>query len=250
MSAANGLIARLPVRERNRLIGLCSTVDLELGSILCEPDARFSHAYFPLTGLISLVTLLGRHPPLEMGLVGNEGMLGATLSLGVTTAPVRGVVQGQGRALRIPLLAFRRELRDSAILLQTLHRYEYVLVSQLLHNAACTHFHEIEPRLARWLLMTHDRVQGDDFHLTHRFLADMLGVRRSGVTVAAGALQAGALIRYSRGNITIVDRAGLELAACECYQAMRDVHAKVLGGRQQRRPPRAPELDGALAACG
>jgi CRP-like cAMP-binding protein len=237
VSAANALIGRLPTRERDSLIGVCSRVDLELSSILCETDERFTHAYFPLTGFISLVTTLGQRPPLEMGLIGNEGMLGATLSLDVRLAPVRGVVQGEGQALRVPVPALLRELRTSPVLLQTLHRYQYVLRAQLLQNAACTHFHEIEPRLARWLLMTHDRADGDQFHLTHSFLADMLGVRRSGVSVAAGTLQAGKLIRYSRGNISILDRYGLEAAACECYEAMRNAHVNVLGR------PRKPQVN-------
>lgn len=216
----NRLIAGLPRRERLRLLGLCKPVELLLGGILCEAGDRISHAYFPLEGFISLVTVLGPRPPLEVGLIGNEGMLGATLAMGVSEAPARGVVQGRGRALRLPAAALTRELRVSPVLLRTLHRFAFVSLTQLLQNAACMHFHEIGPRLARWLLMTHDRVPGDDFHLTHGLLADMLGVRRSGVTVAAGVLQTERLIHYSRGHITVLDRSGLEGASCECYGAM------------------------------
>jgi len=236
-SMVNGLIEGLPGRERHRLMALCKPVDLLPGRILCECDERLTHAYFPLSGFISLVTVLGQRPPLEMGLIGSEGMLGATLSLGVPVVPARAVVQGGGYALRLSAAALRRELHASPVLLQTLHRYEYVLMAQLLQNAACTHFHEIEPRLARWLLMTHDRAQGDEFHLTHGFLADMLGVRRSGVTIAAGVLQAHKLIRYTRGTISVLDRQGLERTSCECYAAMKGAHGKLF-------PTSEPSLPG------
>jgi CRP-like cAMP-binding protein len=155
-----------------------------------------------------------------MGLIGHEGMLGATLALGINQVPMGAVVQGDGIALRMSAAQFQRELRTTPVLLRRVHHYLYVLIVQLAQTAACTHFHEIEPRLARWLLMTHDRVQADHFHLTQEFLADMLGVRRSGVTVAAGALQERNLIQYTRGDIAILDRKGLEAAACECYGAV------------------------------
>lgn len=229
----NELIDSLPGRARDRLLGLCEPVDLSLGSRLCDSDRRIDHAYFPMTGFISLVTILGQRPPLEVALIGNEGMLGATLSLGVALAPARGVVQGEGRALRLSAAVLRRELQASPILRRMLLQYEYVMLTQLLKNAACTHFHEIAPRLARWLLMTHDRVQGDHLHLTHGFLADMLGVRRSGVTVAAGALQAGKLIHYRRGNISILDRAGLERVACDCYAEMKTAYRNHFGATRR-----------------
>ncbi len=148
-------------------------------------------------------------------------MLGATLALGIGQAPMRAVVQGSGSALRISSQLFKQELLSSPALLRALKRYLYVVMTQLSQSAACTHFHEIEPRLARWLLMTHDRAHADHFHLTHEYLADMLGVRRSGVSIAAAAMQARGLISYSRGEIHILDRAGLELAACECYAALQ-----------------------------
>lgn len=216
----NRLITGLPARERNRLLQAATPVDLAFGDVLCEPDATFRHVYFPLTGFISLVAPMSGHQPLEMGLIGNEGMLGATLVLGVKTVPLRAIVQGAGTALRLPTDRFHRQLRDSPALLRRLHRYLYVLMAQLSQTAACTRFHDVGARLARWLLMSHDRAHADHFHLTHRFLADMLGVRRSGVTIAAGALQRRSLISYSRGEITILDRAGLEKASCECYRAV------------------------------
>lgn len=152
-----------------------------------------------------------------MGMIGNEGMLGATLALGIDTFPMRGVVQGSGTAMRVEVSQFRRELQQNPALKQALERYLYVLIEQLAQNASCNSFHEVRPRLARWLLMTHDRVEGDCFKLTHLFLAGMLGVRRSAVTIAAGELQERRLISYSRGQIRVLNRRGLEAASCECY---------------------------------
>jgi CRP-like cAMP-binding protein len=224
----NRLVAGLPRKERKRMLDHCETADLAFGEILSERDKPFSHVYFPLTGFVSLVATLSGHPPLEMGLIGNEGMLGATVILGVNAAPLRAVVQGAGTALRISTSDFRQDLAESPALQRTLNRYLYVMMAQLSQTAACNHFHEIEPRLARWLLMTHDRAHADHFHLTHEFLADMLGVRRSGITVAAGALQNKNLIGYTRGEISILDRAGLEAASCECYEAVNKNYSQLL----------------------
>lgn len=216
----NRLLEGLPHRERDRILGHSEPVELIFGEILCEPDQPFQHVYFPLTGFISLVATVDGHQPLEMGLIGDEGMLGVTMALGVKVAPLRGVVQGSGSALRVTAAQLGRELRASPVLVRILNRYLYVLMAQLSQAAACTRFHEVEARLARWLLMTHDRAHADQFHLTHSFLADMLGVQRSAVTIAAGALQKRHLIRYSRGGINILDRSGLEGASCECYNAV------------------------------
>ncbi|NMZ69663.1 cAMP-binding domain of CRP or a regulatory subunit of cAMP-dependent protein kinases [Pseudomonas peli] len=215
------LIEGLPSKQRKQLLNGCEPVDLVFGNVLHEANQPIRHVYFPLSGFVSLVTTLDGHQPLEMGLIGNEGMLGATLALGIGQAPMRAVVQGSGSALRISSQLFKQELLSSPALLRALKRYLYVVMTQLSQSAACTHFHEIEPRLARWLLMTHDRAHADNFHLTHEYLADMLGVRRSGVSIAAAAMQARGLISYSRGEIHILDRAGLELAACECYAALQ-----------------------------
>jgi CRP-like cAMP-binding protein len=214
------LIEGLPSRQRQQLLNRCELVDLVFGNVLHEANQPIRHVYFPLSGFISQVTTLQGHQPLEVGLIGNEGMLGATLALGVSRAPMRAVVQGSGSALRISCGLFKQELLKSPALLRSLKRYLYVLMAQLSQSSACIHFHAIEPRLARWLLMTHDRAHADHFHLTHELLADMLGVRRSGVSIAAAALQARGLISYSRGAINILDRAGLEQAACECYAVL------------------------------
>jgi len=218
----NKLLMRLPAKERNKVLAGCELVELAFGAVLCEAEAPVSDVYFPLTGFISLTISVGTHPPLEMGLIGNEGMLGVSLVLGVNTAPLRAVVQGAGGALRMPAQKFRRTLRECPVLPRNLNRYMYVLNMQLAQSTACTRFHEVEPRLARWLLMTQDCVDADHFHLTHQFLADMLGVQRSAISIAAGGLQRKNLLSYTRGNIHILDRKGLEASACECYQATVD----------------------------
>lgn len=222
----NRLLACLPAKDLERILKCCERLELEFGEVLCEADRPFQHVYFPLTGFISRVAALEGHPSLEMGLIGNEGMLGATLSLGIDDAPMRAVVQGPGSMLRMTASQLRRELNLNGSLLRVLNRYIYVSMAQLSQSAACIHFHEIEPRLACWLLMTHDRAHADHFHFTHADLADMLGVRRSGVTIAAGALQHRGIIRYTRGAINILDRGGLELAACKCYVALVQDYAQ------------------------
>ena len=224
----NRLLAGVPRAQRQRLLAQCEPRELAFGAILCEPEQRFAHVYFPQTAFVSLVATVAGHAPLEMGLIGNEGMLGASLALGVDTVPLRAIVQGAGTALRMTAPRFRRALRRSPTLARAVNRYLYVLMAQLSQAAACTRFHAIEARLARWLLMTHDRAHADRFHLTHQFLAAMLGVRRSGITIAAGALQRRRLIRYVRGAITVLDRKGLEAASCECYRAVVADYARLL----------------------
>ena len=216
----NRLIEALPDKERDRLLERCESVELRFGTILCEPDAPYECVYFPVAGFVSLMMRMGSHRPLEMALIGNEGMLGVTLALGVDLAPMRAVVQGTGTALRMSAEQFQQQLHNTPCLLRTLHRYLYVLMAQFSRTAACTHFHEIEPRLARLLLTTHDRAHADHFYLTHEYLAAMLGVRRSGVTIAAGTLQQRGLIHYIRGEISVLNRRGLEAASCECYDAL------------------------------
>ncbi|MEO8006143.1 MAG: Crp/Fnr family transcriptional regulator [Betaproteobacteria bacterium] len=204
-------------------------IDLAFEEILCEAGDRVDHVYFPINGFISMVAPLDGDVALEVGLVGDEGMVGIALVLGVEVSPLRALVQGAGRALRVDAAAFRRVLAESPTLQQALHRYTYVLMSQLAQTAACTRFHLVEERLARWLLMTQDRAHADVFHITHQFLGYMLGVRRVGITKAATALQNRELIHYTRGDITVLDRVGLKQAACECYLADRNVYEKYLG---------------------
>lgn len=215
----NHLIQSMPSQARERLLAQCTPEQLVFGDVLCDSTKPIRHVHFPLTGFISLVAAVSGRRPIEMGMIGNEGMLGATLQLGINAAPLQAVVQGAGSALRITAAEFRTQLRKSPELQRTLDGYLYVLIEQLTQTAACNSFHEVQARLARWLLMTHDRAHSDQFHLTHLFLAQMLGVRRSAVTIAAGDLQRQQLIRYTRGQITVLSRRGLEQVSCECYAA-------------------------------
>ena len=221
----NHLIELLPGKDRRRLLAACERVELELAEVLDEPGKPTRHVYFPIDGFVSLVTLIDGSPGLEVGMVGREGMLGAHLALGVKTTPLHAVVQGQGAALRIDTKAFCSELARSPALHRGMSRYLYVLMTQLATSAACLRFHQIGPRLARWLLMSHDRAHADCFRVTHEFLAYMLGVRRVGITAAAGALQRSGLIEYHRGALTVLDRDGLEATACGCYAADRKTYA-------------------------
>ena len=222
----NCLIDSLSAETRKRILKLCAPVELAFGTVLCEANQPLRHVYFPLTGFISLVAIVNDHPPLEIGLIGNEGMLGATLALDVTSARLRGIVQGPGTALRMTAAQLRLLLRENRALRRTINRYLFVLLAQQSRSIACTRFHEIKSRLARWLLMTHDRAHADHFYLTHQYLADMLGVQRSAVTIAAGALQRNKVIRYVRGEIIVLDRRGLEAASCECYRAVIEDHQR------------------------
>jgi len=233
----NRLLASLAPRLRRRLLERCEPVHLVLSEMLQQPRAPILHALFPLSSFVSQLTPADGHDRMEIGLVGNEGMLGATLVLGTASALTVSMVQGAGQALRMETRLFRQELDRSAELRGTLLRYVYVVMGQLAQTAVCTRFHVVEERLARWLLMTSDRAHSSDFQITHEFLASMLGVRRAGVTRAAGSLQGLGLIRYSRGNINVVDRRGLERAACVCYSADRTAYARVLGRDGRRRTP-------------
>jgi CRP-like cAMP-binding protein len=228
-AAQNHLIERLPRKDRARLLALCEDVRLVLGAVLCEPGHATRHVYFPVEGFISMVAPIDGKPALEVGMVGREGMLGAQLALGVATVPLHAVVQGEGAAWCLGAASFRAELARSAALQRMLGRYLYVLMAQLAGSAACLRFHEIGPRLARWLLMSQDRAHAERFHVTHEFLAYMLGVRRVGITAAAGAMQRSGLIEYHRGDMQVLDRSGLEREACACYVNDCRAYAEVLG---------------------
>jgi CRP-like cAMP-binding protein len=225
----NHLIKLLPRAAKRALLALCEPVDLVLSEPLCMSGEKPRYAYFPVNGIISLVTEIDGKPVLEVGMVGREGMVGAELVLGVLRSPLHAVVQGPGKAWRIPSAAFRRELAVNPALRRCLDRYLYVLMAQFGSSAACLRFHLIGPRLARWLLMMHDRAHSDGFQVTHEFLAYMLGVRRVGITAAAGHLQRGKLIEYRRGQLIVLDRKGLEAAACGCYDADRLTYSSLLG---------------------
>ena len=225
----NRLLEALPSIDLRRLLAECETVEVVFADVLYTPGERLTHVYFPLSSFISLIMPVDDSSSLEVGLIGNEGMFGIPLSLGVDVSPVRAVIQGAGLALRMGAAPFCRELASSEALQRGIDRYAFVHLSQLAQTAGCTRFHVVEARLARWLLMTQDRAHANTFHITQEFLAFMLGVRRVGVTKAASSLQKRNLIRYSRGNITVLDRRGLKAASCGCYKADRASYERTLG---------------------
>jgi CRP-like cAMP-binding protein len=224
----NRLLSALPVADRLRLTGDRPPVDLAFSQELDQPGERIRHVYFPIDSFISLITPGTERAQLEIGLVGNEGMLGVPLLLGVDVSPLRGLVQGAGRAWRVDAATFTHEIENTPATRAVLNRYLYVFISQLMQTATCTRFHLVEARLARWLLMTRDRAHSSQFHVTHQFLAYMLGVRRVGVTSAASALQRRDLIRYSRGDLSVLDVRGLEKAACPCYAIDKKLYSRIL----------------------
>lgn len=224
----NLLLAALPRAESRRLIACCEPVELTFGEVLHEQGDPIRHVYFPTASFISLLSSPDGRPGLEVGLIGTEGMLGTSLLLGVNIAPLRALVQGAGAALRLDAAQFSRALEQSLALETELKRYLYVLMSQFAQMAACTRFHRVEERLARWLLMTRDRAHSDEFYLTQEFIAYMLGVRRAGITRAASALQKRKMIHYKRGVVTVLDGRRLEAAACECYQSAIQMYARLM----------------------
>lgn len=234
----NRLIEMLPLGERRHFLSQCELVDLLPHQILEAPGRATSHLHFPVDGFVALLTELDQHPGMEVGVVGREGMLGLHLALGQPLSLLRTQVQGRGAAWRIPGPAFARELARSRALRQCLDRYLCVHLAQLAIAAGCQRFHLIAPRLARWLLMRQDRALADSFHITHEQLAQMLGVRREGVTTAAGALQRARMIEYHRGELTVRDRGALEAAACSCYAADQGIYSRLLhrktGAARQR----------------
>lgn len=228
LNGSNWLINSLPRHERKQIIGSSELILLEFGVTISRSDESMTSVFFPIAGFISQVVKLDNHDPLELSLIGNEGMLGSSLVLGVESSPMQSMVQGAGSCLTISRAGFLKLLAECPGLLRTIKHYHFVSGVQLAKTLACTHFHDIEQRLARWLLMTHDRANSDHFHLTHDYLAGMLGVRRSGVTIAAGSLQSRKLISYTRGDILVLDRKGLEAQACECYKVTLDDYARYL----------------------
>lgn len=226
---SNRLIQALTGADRRRLLAGCEAVDLAFSEVLYTPGERLRDVFFPITAFISLIVPIDASASLEVGLVGNEGMFGIPIALGVESAPTRAVVQGAGVSLRMTALRFGAELAQCVSLQRAIDRYVFVHLSHLSQTAGCTRFHVVEARLARWLLMTQDRAHASTFDITQEFLSLMLGVRRVGVTEAAGSLQDRGLIRYHRGSVAILDRRGLKKASCGCYAADRQAYDRILG---------------------
>lgn len=227
--SANRLIAALPSRTQHTVLGSCDRVYLRFAAVLCDAGEPVERVYFPSDSVISLVTTLADGPRLEVGIIGNEGMLGTSALLGVGVAPQLAIVQGGGAALSMGAAVFRRCCERDGDLRKVMNRYVHVLLEQMAQTAACALFHPVESRLARWLLMTRQRVGNDRFHLTHEFLAYMLGVRRAGVTNAARSLHVRKLIDYRRGAITILNPSGLQRVSCACYVRGNLIYRRTLG---------------------
>jgi CRP-like cAMP-binding protein len=226
-SGANQILARLPQRELDRLAPHAEPIDLPLKHVFYERDQPIRFVYFLQRGVASLVRNLKEDEVVEIATVGNEGFVGIPLVLGDTRMTSRAFMQVPGDGIRIPAKAFAAVLEKSPVLRRRLLRCALALIAQISLAAACNRAHLVEQRCARWLLMTHDRVTSDTFPLTQEFLGQMLGVRRPTVSIAAGMLQRAKLITYVRGQITILDRKGLEGMSCECYHAITEEYRRL-----------------------
>ena len=214
----NRLLAALSKKEYQSLLPDLRPVSLSLSQVIYEAGERIRHVYFPNRGVISLLNTLEESLSIEVGTIGNEGMAGIAVFLGVETAPNQAVVQVPGEALRMKVNMFKDAVKRNRSFHGQLHLYTHALLTQMSSSIACNRFHNVEKRFARWLLTIHDRVQADEFQLTQDYISRMLGAHRPHVTTAAGALQKAGLISYRRGRITILNRDGLEKASCCCYR--------------------------------
>ncbi|HEY8184600.1 MAG TPA: Crp/Fnr family transcriptional regulator [Pyrinomonadaceae bacterium] len=217
---ANRLLAALPKIDYDALLPKLEEIPLPFGETLYWPNALIANIYFPNSGIISLLADSDGHSTLEVGLVGKEGIVGLPVFMGVKSSLNRAVVQGAGSAMKMKAAVFRNECSNGSTLTRVLQRYAHSLLTQITQSAVCNQFHSVDARLARWLLMTHDRMENDEFQFTQEFLSNMLGVRREGVSRAAGDLQKRRLVKYARGRMEILDRPGLEATSCGCYEIM------------------------------
>jgi CRP-like cAMP-binding protein len=220
--SANRLLATLPKKVFQQMFSKLERVALIFAENIYNPSDIIHHVYFPESGIISLLSAVEENSTLEVGIVGNEGMVGLPVFLGVKTSNNRAIVQGSGFALKMAVVDFLDECKHSNELSVILQRFTHSLITQISQSAVCNRYHEIEPRLARWLLMTHDRMKADEFQITQEFLSNMLGVRREAVNKAASHFQQQQFISYSRGNLSILNRTGLESAACRCYSIIKE----------------------------
>ena len=231
---ANRLLGLLPPRDYARLLPHLHRIPLEYRQSLYPANKPIGFVYFIETGVGSLVNTMANGQAAEVGTIGNEGLVGLPILFGDDRAPTSVYVQVPGAGLKMKATLFKKEMARSASMRSVMLRYAHAFFNQVAQSAACNHFHSIDQRCSRWLLMTHDRMQSDEFLLTQEFLAMMLGVQRTGVTVAASALQRAGLIRYSRGNVTILDRPGLLRRSCECYGTSKKEFDRLLGDRAIR----------------
>jgi CRP-like cAMP-binding protein len=224
----NHLLAALPAAEFDRLSPHLELVTMPLGEALYESGGRLLHVYFPTTSIVSLLYVLESGATAEVAVVGNEGILGISLFMGGDTTPNRAVVQSQGHGYRLKAQLLKDEFNLAGPVMRLLLRYTQALITQMTQTAVCNRHHRLEQQLCRWLLLTHDRLSSDSIVMTQELIANMLGVRREGVTEAAGNLQRAGLIRYSRGRIDVLDRPGLEKAVCECYAVVKAEFVRLL----------------------
>lgn len=228
-SRQNRLLELLPPADLDRLRPHLQSVTFDYRMPLYEAYKTISHVYFPVTGVASLVNTMSDGSAAEVGTIGNEGMIGLPVILGDTQAPTNVYIQVPGEGLRLPSRDFTEAMEDSPAMRRLMLRYVHMFFNQVAQSAACVHFHSLQQRCCRWLLMTHDRVQSENFLLTQEFLAMMLGVQRGSVTVAANGLKKLKLIDYHRGHVKIIDRPGLEQLSCECYAVTKNEHDRLLG---------------------
>jgi CRP-like cAMP-binding protein len=228
---SNHLLAALPVAEWERWLPQLERVEMPLGQVLYESGTTLSHVYFPLTAIVSLLYVMENGASAEIAVVGNEGIVGISLFMGGESTPSRAVVQSAGQGYRLNAQTMKEEFNRAGPVLHLLLRYTQALITQMAQTAVCNRHHTLDQQLCRWLLLSLDRLQGNDLVMTQELIANMLGVRREGVTEAALSLQKVGLIRYARGHISVLDRTGLEQRTCECYEVVRKEYDRLLPER-------------------
>lgn len=231
MLVQNRVLAGLSRKDYRKLLPFLEQVRLDFGQVLYETQARIRHVYFPNDCFVSMLTGVDGDRSAEVGLIGSEGMIGLPVALGIAVSPFRAVVQGGGDAMRMKIADFRREFRQGGSLRRELFLFTHLMMIQIAQTAACNRFHRLPQRMARWILMTSDRIESNEFRIKQEFLALMLGARRVGISVAASGLRERKLLDYRRGSVTILNHAGLEAAACGCYKTVKDVYARAQGRR-------------------
>ena len=228
-ASKNHLLAALPADEFDRVVSKLQSVTLTLGQVLYESGDKLEYVYFPTTTIISLLYIMENGATAEIGVVGNDGILGIALFMGGDTTPNRAIIQSAGEALKMSAKDLKAEFTLGGVFHNLLLRYTQALITQISQTAVCNRLHPIEQQLCRWLLLSHDRLDSDMLIMTHDLISNMLGVRREGVTLAAQKLAAQGLIRNDRGTITVLDRPGIEAAVCECYKVVNDEYRRLLG---------------------
>jgi CRP-like cAMP-binding protein len=229
---SNQLLAALPNLVSTRWLAHLEDVELSLGQVLYESGGTLSHVYFPTTAIVSLLYVMENGASAEIAVVGNEGIVGISLFMGGESTPSRAVVQSAGRGLRLKAQVMKDEFNKAGPVLHLLLRYTQALITQMAQTAVCNRHHSLDQQLCRWLLLSLDRLQGDELVMTQELIANMLGVRREGVTEGALKLQQAGLIRYARGRITVLDRGGLEKRTCECYAVVKAEYDRLLPAGQ------------------